>query len=139
MGVITFNAEYKRFWADYDKIGSVGSTGVVGLGGVNAFATPGCFCMFRGQSWTMYGLYLIPHKVGIGRFQPYGRFTSVQPESSSNREEIEGGVNYVIDGYNARISAFYQHGDLFTKGLFYGPFATGNKVDKFTVAFQLQI
>ncbi len=129
MGVITFNAEYKRFWADYDKA----------FGGVNAFAAVDCFCMFRGQSWTMYGLYLIPHKVGIGRFQPYGRFTSVQPESSSNREEIEGGVNYVIDGYNARLSAFYQHGDLFTKGLFYGPFATGNKVDKFTLAFQLQI
>lgn len=124
MGVITFNAEYKRFWADYNAL---------------AFASTDCFCMFRGQSWTMYGLYLIPHKVGIGRFQPYGRFTSVQPTNSSKREEIEGGVNYVIDGHNARISAFYQHGDLFTKGLNYAPGAIGRKVDKFTVAFQLQI
>jgi hypothetical protein len=139
MGVITFNAEYKRFWADYDKLGAIGNTGTIGSGGVIANASADCFCVFRGQSWTMYGLYLIPHKVGIGRFQPYGRFTSVQPESSSTREEIEGGVNYVIDGYNARISAFYQHGDLFTKGLNYSPFAIGNKVDKFTVAFQLQI
>jgi hypothetical protein len=124
MGVITFNAEYKRFWANYNAA---------------AYLNPACFCMFRGQSWTMYGLYLIPHKVGIGRFQPYGRFTSVQPTSSSKREEIEGGVNYVIDGHNARISAFYQHGDLFTKGLNYAPGAIGQKVDKFTVAFQLQI
>jgi len=124
MGVITFNAEYKRFWAEYNTA---------------AFADADCFCMFRGQSWTMYGLYLIPHKVGIGRFQPYGRFTSVQPDDSSDREEIEGGVNYVIDGHNARISAFYQHGDLFTKGLNYAPGAVGEKVDKFTVAFQLQI
>ena len=124
MGVITFNAEYKRFWADYNPL---------------AFFATDCFCMFRGQSWTMYGLYLIPHKVGIGRFQPYGRFTSVQPTSSTKREEIEGGVNYVIDGHNARISAFYQHGDLFTKGLNYAPLAMGRKVDKFTVAFQLQI
>jgi hypothetical protein len=124
MGVITFNAEYKRFWANYNPL---------------AFASGNCFCMFRGQSWTMYGLYLIPHKVGIGRFQPYGRFTSVQPNQSSKREEIEGGVNYIIDGHNARISAFYQHGDLFTKGLNYAPGATGRKVDKFTVAFQLQI
>lgn len=124
MGVITFNAEYKRFWANYNKA---------------AFLNPACFCMFEGQSWTMYGLYLIPHKVGIGRFQPYGRFTSVQPTASTKREEIEGGVNYVIDGHNARISAFYQHGDLFTKGLNYAPGAMGQKVDKFTVAFQLQI
>ena len=124
MGVLTFNGEYKRFWAGYNAL---------------AFAAPDCFCMFRGQSWTMYGLYLIPHKVGIGRFQPYGRFTSVQPSSSSDRTEIEGGVNYVIDGHNARISAFYQHGDLFTKGLAYGPTVIGKTVDKFTIAFQLQI
>ena len=124
MGVITFNAEYKRFWANYANA---------------AYLTADCFCMFRGQSWTMYGLYLIPHKVGIGRFQPYGRFTSVQPTASTKREEIEGGVNYVIDGHNARISAFYQHGDLFTKGLNYAPGAMGQKIDKFTVAFQLQI
>ena len=96
-------------------------------------------CVFSGQSWTAYGLYLIPHKVGIGRFKPYGRLTSVQPDQSSDREEIEGGVNYVIDGHNARISAFYQHGDMFTKGLNYAPSAAGAKVDKFTVAFQLQI
>ena len=125
MGVITFNGEYKRFWANYN--------------GTTCAAAVDCFAMFRGQSWTMYGLYLIPHKVGIGRFQPYGRFTSVQPEQSTKREEIEGGVNYVIDGHNARISAFYQHGDLFTKGLNYAPGALGQKVDKFTVAFQLQI
>ncbi len=125
MGVITFNAEYKRFWANYN--------------GATAAVAPDCFCIFRGQSWTMYGLYLIPHKVGIGRFQPYGRFTSVQPDQSTKREEIEGGVNYVIDGHNARISAFYQHGDLFTKGLNYNPGALGQKIDKFTVAFQLQI
>tara|TARA_B100000686_G_scaffold281110_1_gene302627 strand:- start:12827 stop:14131 length:1305 start_codon:yes stop_codon:yes gene_type:complete len=124
MGVITFNAEYKRFWAEY----------------ADAANTDGnCMCVFRGQSWTMYGLYLIPHKVGIGRFQPYGRFTSIQPDNSSKREEIEGGVNYVIDGHNARISGYYQHGDLYTKGLNYASGATGAKIDKFVVAFQLQI
>jgi hypothetical protein len=139
MGVFTFNAEYKRFWAPYDKIGQIGKNGVAGLGGVNAFASVDCACWFRGQAWQMYGLYLIPHKVGIGRFQPYGRFVSVQPESSTTRTEIEGGVNYIIDGYNARISAFYQHGDLFTKGLNYAPFALGNSIDKFTLALQLQI
>jgi len=124
MGVITFNAEYKKFWAEYAAA---------------AHSDTDCLCVFSGQSWTAYGLYLIPHKVGIGRFQPYGRFTSVQPDQSVDREEIEGGVNYVIDGHNARISAFYQHGDLYTKGLDYSTTASGAKVDKFTVAFQLQI
>jgi len=133
MGVFTFNAEYKRFWADY------GDNPILGQTAQTAFAAADCFCIFRGQSWTMYGLYLIPHKVGIGQFQPYGRFTSVQPEDSTKREEIEGGVNYIIDGYNARISAFYQHGDLFTKQFNYAPNALGRNVDKFTIALQLQI
>lgn len=59
----------------------------------------------------------MPAKVGIGQFQPYGRFTSIQPDHGSKREEIEAGVNYVIDGFNAHIAAYYQHGDLRTKGL----------------------
>lgn len=44
---------------------------------VEAFAAaPGdCFCTFRGQSYTMYGMYLLPQEVGIGTFQPYRRYT----------------------------------------------------------------
>ena len=124
MGVTTLNAEYKQFYANYNS---------------QAFADPGCFCVFDGKSWTVTGLYLIPVKIGIGKFQPYGRFTSIQPNHSSNREEIEGGVNYIIDGFNARISAYYQHGDLFTKGLNYAPGVMGDKVDVFKLSFQLQM
>jgi hypothetical protein len=78
-------------------------------------------------------------RIGIGKLQPYGRYTSIQPNHSSTREEIEGGVNYVIDGFKARISAYYQHGDLYTKGLNYAPNVTGNKVDVFKLSFQLQM
>lgn len=123
-GVFTVNGEYKQFYANYSPL---------------AFADPSCFCMFNGKSWSVTGLYLIPVKVGIGQFQPYGRFTSVQPNHSSNREEIEGGVNYIINGFNARISAYYQYGDLFTKGLNYAPGLTGEKVDIFKLSFQLQM
>ncbi|CAE6509752.1 Short chain amide porin [Nitrosomonas nitrosa] len=124
LGVVTANAEYKQFYADYSTA---------------AFADRDCFCIFDGKSWTVTGLYLIPTKIGIGQFQPYGRFTSVQPNRSSNREEIEAGLNYIIDGFNARISAYYQHGDLFTKGLNYAPGVTGRAVDIFKISFQIQI
>ena len=124
LGVATAVGEYKQFYANYSPA---------------AFSDPGCFCMFDGKSWTVTGLYLIPVKVGIGKFQPYGRFTSIQPNNSSKREEIEGGVNYIIDGFNARISAYYQHGDLYTKGLNYAPGVTGEKVDVFKLSFQLQM
>lgn len=125
MGVFTFNGEFKRHWANY---------------GTGAFAAANCFCTFNGHSWTVYGLYLIPHEVGVGRFQPYVRFTSIDPRYSAMRQEFEYGVNYIISGHNARISAYGRYGDIETKGFFnnFGPNATGNKVDSFHVALQLQ-
>ncbi|MFO0701877.1 MAG: hypothetical protein U0236_21895 [Nitrospira sp.] len=128
MGVFTFNGEFKRFFANY------------GQGTANLGATCG-FCIFNGHSWTVYALYLIPHEVGIGRFQPYVRFTSIDPLYGQMRQEWEPGVNYVISGHNARVSAFYRYGDLMNHG---GP-AGGNylqnstgRVDSFHVALQLQ-
>jgi hypothetical protein len=126
MGVFTFNGEFKRFFANY---------------GVPTATGPGCFCVFNGHSWTVYALYLIPQEIGIGRFQPYVRFTSIDPRYGQMRQEWEPGINYVISGHNARVSAFYRYGDLMNHG---GP-AGGNylengigRVDSFHVALQLQ-
>ena len=43
-------------------------------------------------------------------------------------------MNYIINGFNARFSAYYQHDDLYTKGLNYAPGVTGQKVDVFIVS-----
>ena len=129
MGVFTFNGEFKRHWANY------GAGAFTNVGGFNS-----CFCTFNGHSWTVYGLYLIPQEVGIGRFQPYVRFTSIDPRYSAMRQEWETGVNYIISGHNARVSAFYRYGDINTKGFAggFGPGVAGDKVDSFHVALQLQ-
>ncbi len=133
MGVVTVNAEFKRYFADYDTraFSSVG-VGGTGTAGNN-------FGMFRGSSYTGYALYLFPQTVGIGRFQPYGRYTYIAPDQSTQRSEWEGGLNYVIDGYNSRVSAFWQHGDIATKGLTnYASTVNGDKVERFVLAFQFQ-
>ena len=128
-GVFTFNGEFKRFFANY------------GQGSANLGNAACNFCIFNGHSWTVYALYLIPQEIGIGRFQPYVRFTSIDPRYGQMRQEWEPGVNYVISGHNARVSAFYRYGDLQNHG---GP-AGGNylqdangRVDSFHVALQLQ-
>jgi hypothetical protein len=125
MGVLTFNGEFKRFFANY---------------GTQAFAGA-CFCVFNGHSWTVYALYLIPTQVGIGRFQPYARYTSVNPLYSNQRVEWEGGVNYVIAGHNARISAYYRYGDFNGSAggfSFMSPGQSVQKADSFHVALQMQ-
>ncbi|MBH0182719.1 MAG: hypothetical protein HP494_18600 [Nitrospira sp.] len=126
MGVFTFNGEFKRFFANY------GLASAANAGGDS-------FNVFNGDSWTVYGLYLIPQQVGIGRFQPYVRFTSIDPRYSAMRQEYEYGLNYIISGHNARISVYGRYGDITSKSFVnYSPGASGDKVDSFHVALQMQ-
>jgi hypothetical protein len=135
-GVITINAEYQQFFANYNNSATTG-----------AFAPPfnlpnGCFCMFDGRSYYGTFLYLFPNKVGIGglqgQFQPYARYTSVIPNNSQNRQETEVGTNYIIAGFNARAAVFWQYGNLATLGLNYADNATGGHINAIKVAFQVQ-
>ena len=127
-GVFTVNAEFKRYWAQ----------------DVAAFGAADCFCMFSGTSWTGYALYLFPQEVGIGRFQPYGRYTGLNSQFAGARNEFELGMNYVIAGHNARISTYWRTGNIGGTSTFngqnlnYAPGSTGQHVDSFHVALQLQ-
>jgi hypothetical protein len=128
-GVVTVNAELKRYWSQNAAAFTDGT---------------GCFCTFGGTSWTMYALYLFPQEIGIGRFQPYARYTGLNSAFGGAREEYELGTNYVISGHNARISTYYRNGDIGGSGTFngqnlnYAPGSRGQHVDAFTVALQLQ-
>jgi hypothetical protein len=125
LGVFTFNSEFKSFDSDYPTAAFTDGSGV--------------FPMFDGKAFSVAALYLLPQTVGIGQFQPYARYTGVYPEHSSNRDEAEVGLNYVIDGHNARVSLFYEYGDIATKGLNYAPGATGDNVSAVKLAVQLQL
>jgi hypothetical protein len=130
-GVFTVNGEFKRYWAPDLTVASFAP-------GAN------CFCMFSGTSWTGYALYLFPQEVGIGRFQPYGRYTGLNSQFGGARNEFELGLNYVIAGHNARISTYWRTGNIGNSSTFngqnlgYGPNTTGQHVDSFHVALQLQ-
>ena len=124
LGVLTLNGEFKYFSADYST---------------DAFSDESVFPLFDGTSFSVVGLYQLPPKVGIGKLQPYARYTGVYPNNSSDRDEIEFGLNYIVDGHNARVSAFYQYGDIATKGLNYAPDVTGDKISAVRVAVQFQI
>jgi hypothetical protein len=124
-GVITAEAEYKHFEANYN---------------VAAFSDPDAFNMFRGDAYTGTALYLLPGKVGIGALQPYLRFSQINPDHSTDRNEFEGGLNYIIAGHNGRVSLFYQYGDLATKSnVNFAPGVTGKKVNAVVLAMQVQI
>ncbi|MGR9045465.1 MAG: hypothetical protein ACU83N_09220 [Gammaproteobacteria bacterium] len=125
-GVVTLNGEYKNY-----AITSGYSQASRDAGGG--------FAMFEGNAYDVSGMYLFPQKIGIGQFQPFVRYVNVMPDNSSDRNVYEAGVNYVIDGHNARVSMSWQYGDLLTKGLDYSSTATGDNVNAVNLNFQWQI
>ena len=122
-GVMTLEGEIKTFDTDLSAA---------------ALADASCFCLFSGDAVTGTALYMFPSEMGFGKFQPYLRYTNNDPDYSDDREEIEVGVNYIISGHKARISAFYQYGDIATKGLNYTPGAGGDKINTLKIAMQYQ-
>lgn len=119
--VATVEAQYKRFELD----GNDSGTGTLG--------------MFEGDAYTGTALYLLPGKVGIGQLQPYVRYTNNDGVKTPDSSEYEAGLNYIIDGHNARISLMYQYGDIATKGRNYAAGAAGDDVHAIKIGFQMQI
>jgi hypothetical protein len=125
-GVVTMNGEYKNY----------GITGGYSQASRNA---GGGFSMFEGNAYDVSGMYLFPQKIGIGLVQPYVRYVNVMPNASSDRNSYEGGLNYIIDGHNAKVSLSWEYGDMMTKGLNYTSTAAGDKNNAVKLGFQWQI
>ena len=123
-GVLTLEGEYKTFDVDLNPL---------------ALADPNCFCLFDGNAWTATALYLAGQETVGGRLQPYFRYTSNRPDNSADRDEIEVGVNLILDGHNTRLSLMYQYGDIATKGRVWLPGVTGRDVSAIKLGLQFQL
>jgi hypothetical protein len=68
--------------------------------------------MADGKAW-MGGLgFLFPQKIGWGQFQPFIRYQEFKRSvGSTTRKETDFGINYIIKGPNAKISAMYTKFD----------------------------
>lgn len=126
VGVFNVSGEYKYFDSTYSTLAFTDND-------------PNAFLMFSGNSFNLTGLYLFPNEVGIGKFQPYVSYSGIYPDDSENRDLFQIGLNYVIDGFNARASLWYEYGDLPTLGLNYAPTASGDSVSAIKLGVQLQI
>ncbi len=58
-----------------------------------------------GNSYLVLASYLFATKTGIGQFQPFTRVQQFKHDGGGNSDKSELGVNYVISGHNALISA----------------------------------
>ena len=91
--------------------------------------------LIQGEGYLALASYLLPDRMGWGKLQPYVRYQHFARRHSNtaanlgNRSVTEGGFNYIIDGHNAKIMAFYS-GD-----------TNGNNatVDSFNIGMQFQL
>ncbi len=88
---------------------------------------------YQGDGYFILGSYLFPNKIGIGQLQPMVRYQNVDQDNGVESDITELGVNYVIDGHNARVSFVY--GDV-EQDL---PGGGDASADFFQIGLQLQI
>ena len=62
----------------------------------------------QGNAWSAGAAYITAQPLGWGRLQPYVRAQKFTPDSGGSTRQFDAGVNYIIDGYNAQISATYR-------------------------------
>jgi len=100
----------------------------------------------QGKSYLLGAAYLFPQQVGYGKFQPYVRFlkfdrdkvigtgTDAAPEQfGGDFKQYDIGINYVIAGPNAKISATYTEYKPDDDGV-----AKNNDTNAFVLGVQLQ-
>jgi len=104
LGVVTLEGAYYQYntggVADVSpSFGGAGPTSNVG--GIS-----------QGDGYLAGAAYLIPGQVGWGQFQPFFRYQDYDNDlTKKSSKEYDVGVNYVIDGHNARISLDYSKND----------------------------
>ncbi|GJI92131.1 porin [Duganella hordei] len=82
----------------------------------------------QGKAYSAGASFIFEDKVGWGKFQPFARWQKFSADTDIDTRQIDAGVNYIIDGYNAQISAVYSKTKV-TKAA---------DLDKFSVTLQLQ-
>lgn len=84
----------------------------------------------EGSSFFVLGSYLFPGKVGVGQLQPHARYQNFDRDQGGERERIELGLSYVMNGHNARLTGILANED---------PGDDGDSFNLFKVGVQLQI
>ena len=115
IGVLDLEGAIYRF--DTDGISDVAG----GFGGASATANVGG--IKAGKAYLASANFLFPQVIGWGKFQPFVRYLKFNADAttgdginslnvaSSDTKQYDVGVNYIIEGHNARISAEYSKTD----------------------------
>ncbi len=131
-GVLTLEGAYYKY--------DLGGTPDCGSGEPGSPACPGGTTaddnvggLVEGKGYLATAAFLFPSKIGIGQMQPFVRYQSFDRKlSDSSVDVIDVGLNYVIKGHNARVSAFWSKTEDDRP-------TPDSDLDKFVIGVQFQI
>jgi hypothetical protein len=97
------------------------------------YDTDDVFKSEQGEAYSAAVGYIFNEKVGWGQFQPFIRYQNFDADDNTETERTDYGVAYIIDGYNAQVSARYSDKDVDSRVA-----ADDKSTDIFAVELQLQ-
>ena len=68
------------------------------------YDTDGVIKSEQGTAYSVGAAYM------IGKFQPFVRYQKFSPDTNIDTRQLDVGLHYVIDGYNAQVTAAYIKG-----------------------------
>lgn len=131
-GVITLlgKGDYNSYNVDFQLEKNFKGYGAFGLeAAYYDYDTDGQVRSEQGKAYSAGVSYLFEREVGWGRFQPFVHWQRFDADNHVSTRQIDVGLNYVIAGHNAQVSATYSRNKV-SQG--------GEDLGRFVVALQLQ-
>jgi hypothetical protein len=130
-GVLTLGAtgDYTSYNFDFLLEKKIPGSGAYALeAAYYDYDTDGVVLSEQGKAYSAGAAYIFDQAMGWGKLQPFVRYQKFSPDTNIDTRQVDAGVNYIIEGYNAQLSAVYSRTKI----------AANPNQSKLVVALQLQ-
>lgn len=130
-GVATLarHGDYASYNVDFLMEKKLSDAGAIGVeAAYYDYDTDGVILSEQGTAYSAGLSFIAGQAMGWGKLQPFVRYQKFSPDTNIDTKQTDVGVNYIIDGYNAQLSAVYSNTKV----------GNGSKVGKVVVAMQFQ-
>ncbi|KAJ0347235.1 hypothetical protein COL154_013848 [Colletotrichum chrysophilum] len=105
----TAKGDYKSYSVDFllEKKFTPGAVSVEAA--YYNYDTDDVFLSEQGHAYSAAVGYIFANKVGWGQFQPFLRYQDFNADNNIDTKRTDVGVAYIIDGYNAQLTATYSN------------------------------
>lgn len=130
-GVATLarHGDYASYNVDFLMEKKLSDAGAIGVeAAYYDYDTDGVILSEQGTAYSAGLSFVAGQAMGWGKLQPFVRYQKFSPDTNIDTKQTDVGVNYIIEGYNAQLSAVYSNTKV----------GSGSKVGKVVVAMQFQ-